>query len=53
MIGEQQYTTIYTPYNTIVWIVLALPLHTNTINHRGDEGIVELGDDRSGESSNK
>jgi len=24
----------------------------HTINHRGDEGIVELGDDRIGESNN-
>ena len=35
----------------IVWIVLELILHT--INHHGEEGIVELGDDRIGESNNK
>jgi len=35
----------------IVWLVLELILHT--INHRGEEGIVELGDDRIGESNNK
>ena len=39
------------PVTMIVWIVFALPLHT--INHRWDEGIVELGDDRRGESNNK
>ena len=46
MIGNnntQQYTT---PNYTIVWIGLTLPLHT--INPYGEEGIVELGDDRRG-----
>ena len=46
---EQQYTTAPRNYR-IVWIVLELTLHT-IISCR-EEGNVELGDDRRGESNN-